>query len=188
MTSAAQPGGTWIEITKIPDGKATKCSPGRSRQKDNVSISYTYGRSNTVARMSANSQAQQHERVHSARNIHLRRHAMKFSGPILTGVLAVATVSCALADDFRFAYQPHELDTSAELEALVVRIERTARQACRTEPVLPPHYGSVRAACKTDLITRIISAIDDSRLYAAAQDKLDLEISGPDADRFAAAE
>lgn len=113
---------------------------------------------------------------------------MTLPGKILACVFAATSVSSALADDVRFAYQLHELDKPANLESLVERIERTARQACRTEPVLPPHYGGARAACETDLISQIVSAIDDSRLYVAAQKKLDLEIPGPDADRFAAVE
>jgi UrcA family protein len=186
MTSAAQPGGTWIEITKIPDGKATKRSSSRSRHKDNVSIAYTYGRLIAVAKISANRQAQQHDRVQNVGDIHLRRRAMKLPGRMLACVLAATSVSYALADDVRFAYQLHELDTPAKLEALLERIQRTAWQACRTEPVLPPHYRGARAACEKDLITKIVSAIDDSRLYVAAQQKPNLEIPGPDADRFAA--
>jgi UrcA family protein len=107
---------------------------------------------------------------------------------MLACVLAATSVSYALADDIRFAYQVHELDTPAKLEALLERIERTARQACRTEAVLPPHYGSARAACETNLMTKMVSAIDDPRLYVAAQQKLDPEISDQDADRFAATE
>ena len=113
---------------------------------------------------------------------------MNLSGSVLACVLAVTSVPCALADNVRFAYELDELDTPARLAALLVRIERSAWQACRTEPVLPPHYGGARAACETDLITKIVSAIDDSRLYIAAQNKLDLEISDPDADGFGATE
>jgi len=100
--------------------------------------------------------------------------------------LAAATLSSALADDIRFSYRAHELDTPGKLEALLERIERTARQACRTEPVLPPHYGDFRAACETGLITAIVSKIDDSRLYVAVSHELGLEIPHPDGDRIVA--
>ena len=111
---------------------------------------------------------------------------MKLPGRILACVLAATSVSYALAEDVRFAYQLHELDAPAKLAALLERIERTAWEACRTEPILPPHYRGARADCEADLITRIVSAIGDSRLYFAAQQKLGLEMPVPGADRLAA--
>jgi UrcA family protein len=102
--------------------------------------------------------------------------------------LVAATFSSALADDVRFSYRAHELETPAKLEALLGRIERTAQRACRTESALPPHYGNVRASCEMRLITGIVSKIDDSRLYVAVRHELGLEIPDPDGDRFAATE
>lgn len=111
---------------------------------------------------------------------------MTLSRPMLACALAAATLSPALADEVRFSYRAHELETPEKLGALLQRIERTARQACRKEPVLPPHYGSARAACETGLITDIVSGIDDSRLYVVVRQELGLEIPNPDTDRFAA--
>lgn len=108
--------------------------------------------------------------------------------PIQACALAAMTLSSALADDVRFSYRAHELETPGKLEALIERIDRTAQQACRTEPVLPPHYWSARAACEMRLITAIVSRIDDSRLYVAVREERGLEISDPDSDRLAAAE
>jgi UrcA family protein len=113
---------------------------------------------------------------------------MKVPGRMLACVLAAISVPCVQGENVRFAYQLYELDTPAELGALLERIERTAWQTCRTEPVLPPHYRGIRTACEADLITKIVAAIDDSRLYLAVQQKLDLEMSGPHADRFTATE
>ena len=113
---------------------------------------------------------------------------MTLSRPMLACALAAATFSSALADDVRFSYRAHELESPQTLTALLQRIERTAQQACSNEPVLPPHYGGARAACETDLITEIVSGIDDSRLYVAVRQELGLEISNPDAERFAATE
>lgn len=113
---------------------------------------------------------------------------MTLSRPMLACALAAATLLPALADEVRFSYGAHELETAEKLGALLQRIERSARQACRKEPVLPPHYGSARAACETRLVTEIVSGIDDSRLYVVARQELGLEIPNPDTDRFAATE
>lgn len=113
---------------------------------------------------------------------------MTLSRPILACALAAATLSSALADDVRFSYRAHELETPEKLEALLQRIERTAQQACRNETVLPPHYGSARAACETGLITEIVSGIGDSRLYVAVRQELGLETPSPDTERLAATE
>lgn len=107
---------------------------------------------------------------------------------ILACALAAATFSSAFADDVRFSYRAHELETPEKLEALLARIERTAEHACRTEPVLPPHYGGARAICAADLVTAIVSGIDDARLYAAARQQPGMEIPDPQADRFASTE
>lgn len=111
---------------------------------------------------------------------------MTLSRLMLACTLAAATLSSALADDLRFSYRAHELETPEKLDALLQRIERTAQQACRNEPVLPPHYGGARAACEKDMIRGIVSGIDDSRLYVVVRKELGLEISNPDTERFAA--
>jgi UrcA family protein len=111
---------------------------------------------------------------------------MTVSRLLLACALAAATLSSALADDLRFSYRAHELETPEKLGALLERIERTAQQACRTEPALPPHYGNARAACAANLVSAIVSRIDDSRLYLAARQKPGMETLDPDADRFAA--
>ncbi len=113
---------------------------------------------------------------------------MTLSRLLLACALTAATLSSALADDLRFSYRAHELETPEKLEALLQRIERTAQQACRNELVLPPHYGGARAACETDLITEIVSGIGDSRLYAVVRQELGLEIPNPDTERFAVTE
>ena len=110
---------------------------------------------------------------------------MTLSRLMLACAIAAATLSSALADEVRFSYRAHELETPEKLEVLLQRIERTAQQACRNEPVLPPRYGGARAACETDLITEIVSGIDDSRLYVVVRQELGLEISNPDTERFA---
>ncbi len=110
---------------------------------------------------------------------------MTLSRLMLACALAATALSSALADDLRFSYRAHEFETPEKLDALLQRIERTAQQACRNEPVLPPHYGGARAACETDLITEIVSGIDDSRLYVAAREELGLEIANPDTERYA---
>jgi UrcA family protein len=113
---------------------------------------------------------------------------MTLPRPIIACAFAAVLLSSAFADDVRFSYRTHELETPKKLEALVARIERTAQQVCRTESVLPPHYASARAACATDLITAIVSEIDDSRLYVAVRQELGMEILDPNADRFATTE
>lgn len=110
---------------------------------------------------------------------------MTLSRLMLACAIAATTLSPALADEIRFSYRAHELETPEKVEALLQRIERIAQQACRNEPVLPPHYGGARATCKTDLLTEIVSGIDDSRLYVVVRKELGLEISNPETERFA---
>ena len=110
---------------------------------------------------------------------------MMVSRLMLACAIAATTLSSALADEVRFSYSAHELETPEKLDALLQRIERMAQQACRNEPVLPPHYGGARAACETDLVTGIVSGIGDSRLYVVARQELGLEIPKPDTERFA---
>lgn len=113
---------------------------------------------------------------------------MTLSRLTLACALAAITLSSALADDVRFTYQAYELETPETLEALLERIEDTAQHACRKVPILPPHYAGAIAACETDLITEIVSEIDDARLYVAVRQELGLEIPNPDTERFAATE
>ncbi len=114
---------------------------------------------------------------------------MKGPRLVLACTLAAAALSPALAGaDVRFPYRTLELETPEGVEALLERIERTAQRACRTEPILPPHYGRARAMCEKTLITDIVAGIDDSRLYVAARQKLGPMIPDPDADRVAATE
>ena len=107
---------------------------------------------------------------------------------MLACAIAATTLSSALADEVRFSYRAHELETPEKLEALLQRIERMAQQACRNEPVLPPLYGGARATCESDLITEIVSGIDDSRLYVVLRQELGLEISKPETEQFAVTE
>jgi len=113
---------------------------------------------------------------------------MTLSRLTLACALAAATFSSAQADDVRFTYQAQELETTEKLEALLQRIEDTARHACRKVPILPPHYGGAIATCETNLITDIVSEIDDSRLYVVVRQELGLEISNPDTERLTATE
>jgi len=113
---------------------------------------------------------------------------MTLSRLTLACALAAATFSSAQADDVRFTYQAQELETPEKLEALLERIEDTAQHACRKVPILPPHYGGAIATCETNLITDIVSGIDDARLYVVVRQEMGLEIPNPDTERLTATE
>jgi UrcA family protein len=113
---------------------------------------------------------------------------MTLSRLTLACALAAITLSPAQADDVSFTYQANELETPETLEALLERIEDTAEHACRKVPILPPHYGGAIATCENNLITDIVSGIDDARLYVVVRQELGLEFPNPDAERLAATE
>ncbi len=81
----------------------------------------------------------------------------------LAAMLSFATPAAA-GDDYRFSYQPHELQTVGGAQNVYKRIELRASQSCQTRGRETIFAKRAAADCEAGMIENIVEEIDNARL------------------------